>query len=801
MPMIEHLPQGDPCSSCGEAAARHRPARAWHKTVGDPCTKCGRAAFEHPGKDRLIKRKAYDVDRDDRKAEQMIVGIDGEGYDTPEGRHIYVYLAAVDETGRTVGEAWNPAGLSHEECATMLLALPEHSLKFGYMFSYDTTKILQDLPKEDIFRLFRPDFRRERRCKDCGHHWTLLTQVFCPNCKSENVRSYTPHMRLLKRGYSWMHGKFTIASDYRKTAHGKRSWKKSVAIWDCFRFFGGPFVRALKDWDVGTPEQRARILEMKQKRGSFTPEMIAEVKTYCKEECHLLAVMMRKVLNAHDDAGIPLKGSYYGVGSTASALLKKYHVADYRGPALEELDRGLAYAILCAYVGGRFENSGVGRVTRHVYGFDVASAYPYALSFLPCLKCGKWEWIQGSRLLYRVERADLAICKYKVVGMRARDREKLAWAPLPHRDEDGSITYPVNHEGWAWAQEMLPALAGWPDLVRLESAWIYRTRCSHAPWSFIPGTFKQRIAWGKEGKGLTLKGGMNASYGKTAQRKGERPPFQSWPWAGACTATTRGQILKAISSAKDPWNVLAIATDGIFCLEQLNLPAPEDTGTSGLVGPDGNEKPALGSWEQKDYPEGAFMAKPGMYFRLRPKEAEDVRARGLGRRELFEQLQLVLKGWDKWNRKDFDYAVPLVSRRFHGAKSSVLALAWCGRERCRNKKTKSTPSWVGVPEQGCPQCREIGLGYRVGARTDENGKEIYGQWSEVDVDLGFDPFPKRERRVARGDYSRLFVRDLGGAQSQPYTGTTSPLGMMARESEEMALEQPEWGEFDDDEPE
>lgn len=810
--------------------------------------------------DALRKGRSSPSSNDEDEGPMPIIGVDGEGEDTPDGGHIYTYLAAVDEFGSLIADAHNPAGLSHQECTDMLLSLPQHSLKFGFMFSYDVTKIIEEMPAADRYYLMRPDARQGKMCNACKETWTgdrkpwvqdceacggekvcaacegsgavgasspaddyddcpaceggcmcpacdgeggvARTGKECPSCGSTSVQGFTRSLRWGGRTYGFFNGSLTIAS-------GKRAKvKKKTKIWDCFRFFGCAFVEAIKDWGVASPAQLERIQHMKDKRGAFADESPADVKAYCKEECFLLAVMMRKLITAHEEAGIPLT-SYYGAGSTAGALLKKNLVGEFKGPPLEHMPKDLAAAISCAFFGGRFENSQIGKITVPVQSYDISSAYPYALADLPCLKCGTWTLIQGNtpRDVARMKKATLALCKFRVGKLSAAERRELAWGPLPCRDAKGSICYGTNFTGWAWRPEVLAALRGWPDLVTLEGeTWIYETVCDHKPFAFLPEVYRQRVQWGKEGAGKVLKLGANASYGKTAQTLGDDPPFQSWVWAGMTTGTCRGQLLDGICLAKDPWSVLALATDGIYGTEKLAMPKPRDTGTSDLPKP-------LGGWEHKEIPEGAFLAKPGLYFRLATTLA-DMRARGVGRREVFSQRERLMSAFEGWDRKDFSFYVPMTSRRFYGAKTSVIAQSRCA---------PCGKTWPGVPEKGCPKCGAVGSTFKVdftrtpeeffcagcdkgfvgkpkcplcgkiGKKTRES-KVAYGTWNVREVRIKFDPHPKRERRLGRGGSSvRLTMRDLGGIASAPYrTGATTPEGQAAREGSELALEQPDW---------
>jgi len=871
----DHLPKGDPCE-CGEPARRHR---AYHLPDGDPCARCGLDAASHRTAN-VAYRRERDVDRPDRKGPQRILGIDGEGHDLPNGKHVYTFLACVDADGVVAAETrFAPEGLTHDECCEALLSLPKNALKFAYSFGYDTTMILEALPLEDRYVLLRPELRKIRTCRACERRFRLVTST-CPHCGSDDIdEPLNPaHLRWNKRGYGFFQGNLTIADRYKR---GK-GWGRSVKVHDVFKLFGTSFVEAIKDWGVGDKETVAKIAEMKGKRNEFSGVGSDAIASYCRKECELLAQLMKKRLAAQEEAGIPLT-QFFG-GSPASALLKKHDVAFYRGRSIgqcghkwrsiatdcprpkcekeharnenvRDMPTALQHAIMCAFFGGRFENSVIGRVEVPVHGYDLASAYPYALTFLPCLRCGRWRKSasRGKALLREVQRASLALCRFRIKPLPLRERKKLAWAPLPFRDKNGSIAYATNFSGWGWAPEVLAALRGWPDLVEVEQAWLYEVDCGHQPFEWMPGVYRRRVEWGKDGKGKALKNAANGSYGKLAQSKGGRDPqFQQWIWAGMTTATTRGQILDAISTAKNRWNVLAIATDGIYASEELRLAGPRDTSTKGLRDPNGKDKPELGDWEHKGVPEGALLIKPGLYYRLKSvyphtckacgkrfqaltnacpdcgsqdidkPPLDEVRARGVGRREVYEQAPAIMAGWDGWDRRDYEFRILLKSRRFFGARHAIYAMAYC--HPCGEM-------WPGTSEIGCPKCGGLGSFWRAALLKSEQCKECrkkqlaiakkrraqdpmagldvtldpksycgkcakpaYGQWAERVTEVAFDPWPKRERRLARGgSFARMVVRDAGGAESAMYRpGKTTPEGEESRKAREFQEWQPEW---------
>jgi hypothetical protein len=650
------------------------------------------------------------------------------------------------------------------------------------MGSYDWTKMIEGLDLVDIYYIMHPDTRRERMCKHCKTKWTTWRKT-CPECGKSDSRSiqrlrYVSRDRNgqeIKRAFDWFNGSFTVG-DYNPGIEKRRSvWNRRTKVWDCFKFFQKSFVGAIKDWNIGTPEQWAHIEAMKKRRGSFHEEKPEDVKRYCREECHLLALMMRAVLTACAGAGIELK-RFEGAGSIAGALLKKHKIKDYMGPTLETMPRDLYDAVMCAYFGGRFENSVVGAITIPVYNRDIYSAYPYAITMLPCLACGEWK---HEKTLEQARAATLGLIHFRVKEQSESQRTDMAWAPLPCRLKDGSITYPTGFEGWAWLPEFEQALKGWPELVEVLDVWTYTTQCDHKPFAWVPDLYRKRFEWGKDGRGIVAKNGLNACAGKTMQNVGEPPPFKSFIWGGMITATTRSQALSAIISAKDRWNVLAVATDGVFETENLELCPGHDTGTSDLKKP-------LGHWGCEVHEKGVFFVKPGMYF---DDAAALMRARGIGRQELTDTRQRLVDAFNSWDRES-ELKINVVSRRFYGARTSVLAFSRC--LDCRE-------FWPGVPERLCPKCGLVGKDFNVQAmRIKDTETPGLGRWAVRPIDIEYDCFPKREYIERGGTFGRMRIRDMGCIASLGYNpGITTPEGLAARQATEEALEEPDW--LDDDE--
>lgn len=685
----EHTPQGHPCRLCNVSAFKHRPD---HAPIDDPCTECHLPAHLHRS-----SRTRNHVERS-----PVYIGIDGEGQGRK--RHRYTLLGASTESGKQQWYIDNPDGLSTEECLDFILNLPQVNVKtFGYSLNYDWTKILEDLPNESLHQLFRPELR-QRLGRDA-------------------VKGPKP---IFWRGYrlNLQGTKFTISKGDRRRV-----------IWDCFKFFQAKFVNALEDWKVGNQELWDRMRAMKDQRGNFDKVSPKKVREYCLEECKCMAELAHRLVSAHTATELTLK-NFYGAGSSGAAMLDKMKIKSQIRSGPPEMLR----AICSAFFGGRFENSVIGTVEGTVYNYDISSAYPYQLYFLPCLVHGHWTKTS--------KRSDLGDCATALVRYNLGPSSETSWGPFPFRETSGNICFPIESGGgWVWKDEYIAGERIFNN-VRFQEAYIFESACYCKPFSHIAAYYSERCRIGKEGPGIVLKLGCNSCYGKLAQSIGNGK-FQSWIWAGLITSGCRAQILEVMRLHKDKSNILMIATDGVQSREQIQMPIPRDTGTYDVISK--RKKCPLGGWETDSYGQGVFYARPGIYFPLQPtdKDLKKVKARGVGKGVVLEHWKGIV---DSWEKNGINQAVRIAEvTRFHGAKTSIT--------------------------------------------KDENGytrSENYGQWNTRPVDMGFNPLPKRAGVNADG--VTLTLRRIGfDKQSVPYRKAL--LGSEARIAkllQQEMLEQPEY---------
>jgi DNA polymerase type B, organellar and viral len=676
MHRVEHTPDGNPCSKCGLAAVYHR-VRATADFGRSPA--------------RLAK------------VEPTYIGIDGEG----QGRkdHRYIFLAASNEDGT---KRWSIDGLpdhgveghkrlalSTEDALDFILSIPQTrgTKIFAYAFGYDLTKILTDVDNKNLYKLFRPELRK-RPLHDARKG---LIPVYWRNFKINLQAS-----------------KFTV----------KRGKRKAV-IWDIFKFFQGRFVAAIQDWKVGDETLWNRMQRMKEQRGEFDKLDWAAVQEYCFEECACMAGLARKLTEAHEKAGLKLK-NYYGAGSSAEAMLTVMGIKQKLREPPDEI-RPIAQK---AFFGGRFENSILGTISGTVYGYDISSAYPYELCFLPCLEHGTWEYTEKRQDLDGPD-VKQALVHYRLSKIDNRIGKTKSWGPFPFREKEGTICFPyTSGGGWIYRDEFLVGEKLFDNVIFRE-AWVYKTGCECQPFKKIPEYYAERVRIGKEGPGIVIKLGCNSCYGKLAQSVGAAK-FQSWLWAGMITSGTRAKLLELVGLVKDRSSILMMATDGIVSRERIVTPVPKDTGTFEVK--KGGVPIPLGGWEEKISDKGMFFARPGIYFPLHPtaKEASSVRGRGVGRKAILENWEgIVRAGTEFLQTEDSTKTVTIAEvSRFCGVKSSLSI------------STKN--------------------GITIYSRASGTGKApAYGQWITRPVELSFNPLPKRAGlgREVEGHVARqLLVR-------------------------------------------
>lgn len=751
----EHEPVGDgmTCDRCGIPASVHR---VRNRTRGEERPRpehdfdgfgefCGICRLpEHAHRQRKRSRPG-------RKNKVIFFGIDGEG----QGRqdHKYVLLAVSNSDGTERYHVENPYGLTTDQCLEFISSLPSYVRLFCYSFNYDLTKMLENVGDREIHELARPE-NRQRYGKD----WFKGP-----------------------RSVGWQ--KWSLNMQATKFYFKRKGLKRSTIIWDIWKFYQSKFTNACDDWKVGTKEEIKHMRYMKDHRHEFDKLPKDQVREYCFQECQFMAQLAEKLTSAHEDCGLKLK-TYYGAGSTASAILKKLNIPDYIKPPPKEMEM----AVAMAFSGGRFDNAFIGKFEGTVYSYDISSAYPYQIFQLPCLAHGTWERVNDKSKIYG---ANAALIRYRTRVVTVTKDNK-HWGPFPYRDAKGNICYPIASEGWVWRDEFLAAEEMFDGVEFLE-AWVYNKECDCHPFKEVPKFYIERCLIGKEGPGIVLKLGINSIYGKIAQSIG-KAIYRSWIWAGIITSGCRAQVLRAMALHRDRGNLLMIATDGILTRERLDLPKPIDTGTYGVWECEKHKKTCfecedkkfkpLGGWEEKIVNRGIFLARPGVYFPLNPTEDDikTVRGRGVGRGVILNHWEAIVNTWEQWDKVLRPESEGFDKKGWPTIKVSNVS-RFCGMK-------------TSISRRVADDIRDGFIYKRADGDHLDPFKPAprYGQWVDRQVLMSFDPDPKRSGLEPDG---ALTLHSYAGYQSEPYKkAVVSPEARALMSAELIALEQPEYDPVD-----
>jgi hypothetical protein len=523
-----------------------------------------------------------------------IVGVDGEGYNSPDKDHHYDLIAAA-------GDDWtehisDDVELTAERIFDFLLDLPKKhgkSLFFIYGGSYDFNMWVKRLPKDCLLQLAK---NGKTRWKHYKIQWIPKREFMLQDKTSWECKVH-------KRGKN-------------KGKH-QHTFKRKIHIYDVIGFFQMSFVKALKDWKTVDQATIEHIESMKLLRGEFSSVPKETILKYCLDECRLLVKLGNDFRAACNRADIR-PYHWYGAGALAARLMQTHGIKNFIQEA-PEVKRWWAHA----YFGGRTEISYQGRLPRGGYQYDINSAYPTVIAELPCLVHGEWKFhttdIQEN---YNKHQYGIWRVKWNTHG-------KL-WSPFPWRDEKGRIFYPDRGEGYYHRIEIDAATRLYPDCYfEIFDGWTFTPNCTHKPFSFVYDRAKYRLQLKLDGEAAhkPLKLGLNSLYGKTAQTIGKSPPYQNFFWAGFITASTRARILDAIRMCTG--TIYSIATDGI--MSSVDIP----------------ELPVgvnLGEWEKTKVIEG-LLIRPGIYKWLDDTGKWHYGTRGFGLDEAkWEQIEAI---WDE----------------------------------------------------------------------------------------------------------------------------------------------------------
>lgn len=504
---------------------------------------------------------------------------------------------------------------------------PQHYVLFGCSADIENPMIGRKLQTLDILDYIISIGERYPRAVHVGYGFrydmNMIVQTMAiPDkaiLKLENQVTIRPASRPgIKYRIEWIPGKmFTVTKRWGK---GKRD-ATTVTIDDVVSFFACPFIKAVESilGDELSEDDREVVAHGKEARADNLWDDMPEVLRYWKAEIQLMERMTERFREVMFKAGFKLT-RWYGPGALASYVIRTKGLRDHIQN--RPFENAVHEASKHAYAGGRFELFQVGRIEGPVYGYDINSAYPSALSNAPSLGADHGEW----RYVHAPDR----IAEFGVYHVRYAHGGKPSLfeyraMPLFHRDNRGAISFPNKLEGWYWSPEASVAMAIGKRYggVQIIEGWEWHHDGTY-PFKFMEEMFNKRMELGKKNIiSMPYKLGPNSMYGKLAQRVGwktdkdgnAQPPMSHClPLAGWITSKCRASLMKAIMQIPMD-RLIAVETDGVY--------TTQTPGDMALEFGDG-----LGQWGIDNYDEMLYLQN-GIYHRREGKVWLPPKSRGL----------------------------------------------------------------------------------------------------------------------------------------------------------------------------
>lgn len=484
--------------------------------------------------------------------DRPFIAWDGEGINLrgPGRPQAYVLF------GSSENHISSKTGLNAFDCLEHIVQTGEAhpgAIHVGFAFSYDANMIVQSLSPVTLARLHVHGLARLKRANGDLYAITFLR------------------------------GKFFRVTKYKSNYHPKANphAKTTVTIYDIFSFFASSFVVAYENMlgPISTV-----ISAGKAARGEFSLDQWDEVVDYWTLEIQLLRDLADELRDRVYDAGLKIS-QWHGPGALASYALREHSIRDEMEEAPEEVRLASRYA----YAGGRFELFKLGTRRGRIFGIDINSAYPFAISQLPSLAAGHWSQVVHPNSIER----------FGVYHIRMNRGQLLdeAVSPVFHRDKDHTITFPWVVDTWVWSPEAYWAQKCGADILE---GWVFQ-ETHRRPFAWVADMYEQRREWKRTGISaqIALKLCMNSIYGKLAQRVGwdpihrRMPPFHQLEWAGWITSFTRARLFDIMSRV--PFEaVIAVETDGLY--------TSADPATLGI-----HHSEELGGWSVAEYDEIMYV--------------------------------------------------------------------------------------------------------------------------------------------------------------------------------------------------
>jgi hypothetical protein len=584
--------------------------------------------------------------RAERAAEHLVdfIGVDGEGVTDDEGHHQYVLLSIGSESLSNRG---NP--LFYGDIFEFLYSEFErnpNSAYVGFYLGYDFTQWLRTLTENRARMLLSPEGIAARQPKSPTMHIPFMVTV----------------------GEDWDID-LLAGKRFKLRPHVARGSTPAPTMYICDAgpFFQSSFLSVIDPagWPAGdypiSAEDYQVIMEGKNLRStaSFDKSMIR----YNITENRALSAVMGHLNQGFVSAGVRLKrNQWFGPGQAANAWLTDH--SDHTADGVREVTPSeVLAAAIASYYGGWFEDYAHGLIPDESYENDLNSAYPHAITELPCLLHGEWIHDDLPNATLKLERGTVLATGTHIGSM-------------PHRSAHGTIARPHGTTGWYWSDEIDAGVAARVMKRKRGSrtdVWSYRGCSCPPPMRTVRELYAQRIALGESGKnspqGKALKLLYNSLYGKFAQSIG-KPRFANPIWASRITSATRTAILHAIGTHPDgPTALLKVATDAVFFRTRHTGLALSST--------------ELGAWDETVH-HNLTLFMPGVYWddvtrqRLADGQSPKLKSRGVSAAALSQCVAAIDAQFAEFNPDTDEWPTATIPLTFAmtTAKQAVMRHKW-----------------------------------------------------------------------------------------------------------------------------
>ncbi len=497
------------------------------------------------------------------------VSFDTEGADDAAGRHHTTAVIMGDKVLYDKGRPISSLKALRWISKPAFSEAPSNVVYVGFHLGYDFTMLLRDMVHDSpaIARMLVCDDSLRRFAEPVTWRGLLIDTVPGARMKLRVARAY-------------------------KHSDGQYRWTVIHDMGSFFQGMGSLHVAA-RTMGVVSDEEFEALKGMKEQRGDFANVDWAEIKRYALLESVVTTRMAERLRDRFVSAGLsglPYEGPGQVAGRVLGVQVLTKPVKKAVRRAVPDEVHALSPHIVC---GARIEATAFGPIDRRVYHYDIRSAYPSAMSRVPCLIHTQWRYATADD--FRKGRVSeplwIGRVKWTMPSARTRDIPYGTMGPAPWRNAKRDLKYPVRGQSWLWSFEA-------PAYGDVQEGWVLEQSCDCVPLGYIPEMYAARQAMEREhkGSGMAYKLVLNSTYGKLVQTIGTMP-YRQPLWGSFILADTRARLYDVYKA--HPRKVVMMHTDSVFLTE----PAPElDCG------------PALGQWEECEPLDGLHLLAAGIYF-------------------------------------------------------------------------------------------------------------------------------------------------------------------------------------------